>query len=209
MKVGWVLSATVYKGDLESPWIWNEPQRPVLSTFNHCWGLHNVTTFPVYFPCNVHPGSQFFMQDEVFAEQRCFAAMLTCAVRPSFFARFTVCSSPSSPLRSSFQSYSCGSESGGHPGGQERLLHCHEWRGHALQLGKLWPVLLTHLCFTSMWFFLMCTRLLFCSAHCSKGYPPFISTGFEHSSDLLLCRCAALFTLALLLEKPWAFLYLI
>lgn len=73
--------------------------------------------------------------------------MLTRAVMPSFFACSAV---SSSPLRSSFQSYSCGSESGGHPGGEERLLHCHEWRGHALQLGKLQPVLRKHLYVTSM-----------------------------------------------------------
>lgn len=45
--------------------------------------------------------------------------------------------SPTPSLRSPFQSYPCGSESGGHPGGEEWLLHCHEWRGDALQLGKI------------------------------------------------------------------------
>lgn len=136
------------KGDLESPWIWNEPQCPVLSTFNHCWVLHNVITFPVYFPVNVHPVGKFFMPDKFFLLNR--DALLPCwhvLWCHLFFACFTI---SSSPLRSSFQSYSCGSESGGHPGGEERLLHCHEWRGHALQLGKLQPVLWEHLCVTSM-----------------------------------------------------------
>lgn len=55
--------------------------------------------------------------------------LFTFPVPSSFF--------PALPLHSSFQSYSCGSEGGGDPGGEERLLHCHERRGHALQLGKL------------------------------------------------------------------------
>lgn len=148
MKVGECSEPRSTKGDLESPWIWNEPQRSVLSTFNHCRVLRNVITFPVYFPRHVHPGSKYFI-----GWGFCRTGMLSCHVDMCreaiffFFACFTVCSSP---LRSSFQSYSRGSESGGHPGGKERLLHCHEWRGHALQLGKLGPVLLKRLCDISL-----------------------------------------------------------
>lgn len=53
-----------------------------LSTTAEYYTMSSLFLFT--FPVNVHPGSTFLILDTFFAEQGCFAAMLTCAVMPSF-----------------------------------------------------------------------------------------------------------------------------
>lgn len=163
---------SLQRGILESPWIWNEPHCPMLSTFNQCWVLHKVIAFTVYFS----PSSTFFTLDKKgFLKQWYFASTLTIHLTPSCLPLLLFL--PPS-LRSPFQSYSCGSESGGHPGGQEWLLHCHEWRGHALQLGKLLTCAVRTAARHQHAPFLTCTHthVTVCClsiSHCSKASPPF------------------------------------
>lgn len=149
-----------------------------LSTTTEYYAISSLFlfTFTVMFTQEVN-----ILLDEGFVEQGCSPAMLTCAVRPSFFACFTACSSP---LCSSFQSYSCGSESGGHPGGKERLLHCHEWRGHALQLGKLGLVLLKHLCGISL-----CVHVYY-FVHPTAAITTLLSSQLDLSTHQI-CPCVA------------------
>lgn len=133
-------------------------------------------TFPVMFTQEV----KFF-----FGWGFCRTGMFFCHVdmcrEAIFFACFTVCSSP---LHSSFQSYSCGSESGGHPGGKERLLHCHEWRGHALRLGKQGPVLLKHLCDISL-----CVHVCY-FLHPTAAITTLLSSPLDLST-YQICSCVA------------------